>query len=241
MVASHVIEHLANPLRVLAEFHRVLRPGGVLLTLLPDRRLTFDGGRSGTTLDHLVEDFRNQVEEVDDKHLVEFLTHVGLDEGALEGRRINDDRRSAVLDLHRRRSIHVHCWVLEEFADVICYSIENLGLAWEFVDGLAPDETDPSSKEFGLVLRRTAAELESSSLIRRFREAFDVWLADEEPLRHELASTRTRLQAAEEQATSLGDALAQCSAALDALQRTRTFRYTRLPRVLYERLRKRIH
>jgi SAM-dependent methyltransferase len=244
VVASHVLEHLANPMRVLADIYRVLQPGGVLVTLLPDRRLTFDRGRPGTSIDHLVDDFRCQVEEVDDAHLVEFLTHVGLDEGALGGPPVDDGRRSAVLDRHRRRSIHVHCWVLEEFADVICYSIEDLGQAWEFVDGLIPDETDPSSIEFGLVLRRAPAELDPSRLTRRFRQAFDAWLADErseQALRLELASTRARLEAAEERAISLSVALADRSTALEALRNTRTFRYTRVPRDAYAQLRKLIH
>src|SRR5436190_9220256 len=42
VVASHVLEHVADPLALLADIHRVLRIGGVALVLLPDRRATFD-------------------------------------------------------------------------------------------------------------------------------------------------------------------------------------------------------
>ena len=42
VIASHVLEHLANPLAMLGEIHRVLRSGGIALVLLPDRRRTFD-------------------------------------------------------------------------------------------------------------------------------------------------------------------------------------------------------
>ena len=49
VIASHVLEHLANPLAMLGEIHRALRSGGVALVLLPDRRRTFDPQRKLAT------------------------------------------------------------------------------------------------------------------------------------------------------------------------------------------------
>jgi SAM-dependent methyltransferase len=254
VVASHILEHLANPIRVLAEFHRVLRPGGVVLILLPDRRLTFDEGRPGTSLDHLVEEYENDVDEVDEEHLVEFLTHIGA-EGEISSASSSDgDRREAILSLQRRRSIHVHCWTFEEFVEVINYSIERLGHAWQFVDGLLADESDPVCQEFGLVLRRSSAEVDPSALAKLFRESLSAWVAEErspckpailaeerrqalERLEAEMQSTESRLRDAEECAASLSQALAERTAALDAVLGTRTFRYTRLPRAAYDWLR----
>ena len=57
MLASHVLEHVANPLRLLDEVHRVLRPDGLLLLLLPDRHTTFDRTRAPTSLEHLMDDY----------------------------------------------------------------------------------------------------------------------------------------------------------------------------------------
>jgi SAM-dependent methyltransferase len=73
LLASHVIEHLANPLRALEEWRRVVRPGGHLLLVIPHKEGTFDHRRPVTTLEHLVEDHRRGVGEDDQTHLEEVL------------------------------------------------------------------------------------------------------------------------------------------------------------------------
>ena len=42
VVTSHVLEHVPNPVKALAEWYRVLRPGGIIYCLVPDRRYTWD-------------------------------------------------------------------------------------------------------------------------------------------------------------------------------------------------------
>jgi SAM-dependent methyltransferase len=84
VVASHVLEHLANPLRALHEWKRVLRPGGVLLILVPDRRNTFDHKRPLTPFEHIESDFLANTQEDDLTHLDEVLAlhDLTLDPGA---------------------------------------------------------------------------------------------------------------------------------------------------------------
>ncbi|MGH9068266.1 MAG: methyltransferase domain-containing protein [Acidimicrobiales bacterium] len=73
VIASHILKHLANPLAMLCDIFRVLRPGGLLLPLLPDRRRTFDSQRAPTPLAHLVAELNQDVRRVDDAHILDFM------------------------------------------------------------------------------------------------------------------------------------------------------------------------
>src|ERR1051325_1041366 len=57
VVASHVLEHVANPVAALAEWHRVLGPEGIIYLVVPDRRHTWDRGRPLTSVEHMLDDF----------------------------------------------------------------------------------------------------------------------------------------------------------------------------------------
>ncbi|HEY2042554.1 MAG TPA: methyltransferase domain-containing protein, partial [Jatrophihabitans sp.] len=150
IIASHVLEHLVEPVGQLADIYRVLRPGGTLLLLLPDRRRTFDRDRRPTPLLHLVDEYQRGVTELDDAHLIEFTSHVAEDWGPARPPKDQAER----FDRHRRRSIHVHCWYDDEFAEVLLYLIENLGIQWELIDRLGVDDV-PDGMEFGIALRRS--------------------------------------------------------------------------------------
>jgi ubiquinone/menaquinone biosynthesis C-methylase UbiE len=73
VLASHVLEHIANPIQALIEWIRVLKNTGVLILILPHMDGTFDRKRNVTTLTHLIEDYKNETEESDTTHLDEIL------------------------------------------------------------------------------------------------------------------------------------------------------------------------
>jgi SAM-dependent methyltransferase len=174
VVACHVLEHVAEPIGLIDEVHRVLKPGGVALILLPDRRRTFDRWRQPTPLEHLVADFEYGATEVDDGHILEFLEAVG-DPDFKRFTRGSENERRAILDRHRQRSIHVHCWTENEFLPVLLYTIRRLEHRWEFVDGVTVDDEGPGGIEFGYVLRRSTLDLPAEVFCLRLEAIWAAW------------------------------------------------------------------
>lgn len=154
VVASHVVEHVANPLRLIAECYRVLAPGGLLLILVPNRLRTFDAGREPTRLSHVVDEYRSHVTRVELGHVREFLLHTG--ELTLGGGTADRLRRQRQLRWHRQRSIHAHCWDEPAFFELLDWLVRHERQAWALEDLLAPDAY-PDSHEFGYLLRRSGS------------------------------------------------------------------------------------
>ncbi len=111
VLASHVLEHVANPLRALREWKRVLKPEGVLLVLVPDKLTTFDHRRPFTTIEHLEADFRANTQENDLTHVDEILAlhdlSLDLPAGSPEA------FRERCLQNHSFRAVHHHVFSLE--------------------------------------------------------------------------------------------------------------------------------
>ncbi|MBS1745664.1 MAG: methyltransferase domain-containing protein [Bacteroidetes bacterium] len=106
LLASHCLEHFANPLKALKEWQRVIKPGGVILLVLPEKSTIFDHRRPVTTFEHLLWDFKNDVDESDLTHLEEILRlhDLSMDPGA--GDAANFKQRS--LENFKYRCLHHH-------------------------------------------------------------------------------------------------------------------------------------
>ena len=73
LLASHVLEHIANPLKALRTWRRVIGQDGTLVLIVPHRDGTFDHDRPVTSMGHIGSDFANDVPESDTTHLQEIL------------------------------------------------------------------------------------------------------------------------------------------------------------------------
>jgi SAM-dependent methyltransferase len=170
VVASHILEHLAEPLGLLEDIHRVLRPGGALLALLPDRRRTFDRTRYGTGVDHVVAEHQVGITVVDDDHIVEFILHADHLMRRSEGIE-PEPLTSELIEAHRLRSIHAHCWTEDEFIDLLLYGIRDMGLGFRLVDGFSA-RVGRGGWEFAFALQKVEPSVDDPT-----EELLDAWSA----------------------------------------------------------------
>jgi len=106
VLSSHSLEHIANPLKAVKEWLRILKKGGVLVIILPDSRYTFDRNRTVTKFEHLLQDMESGTSEKDLTHLQEILSlhDLSYDDG------VNglDEFKSRSADNFLNRCLHHH-------------------------------------------------------------------------------------------------------------------------------------
>lgn len=73
LLSSHMIEHTANPIKALKEWLRIVKENGHLILVVPHKDATFDHNRPVTTLEHLIQDYDNNMTEEDLTHMNEIL------------------------------------------------------------------------------------------------------------------------------------------------------------------------
>lgn len=154
VIANHLFEHLDNPIKGLEEMVRVIRPGGFLYLALPEPRVTFDRDRTPTSVEHVLDEYRNGSESTKEAHFVEWVEKVepnGADVSAA-------DRKARVAELLAMDySIHYHVWRPDTFMDFLAAARAVTGIKLELAD-FAPCNGE-SDNEFIFVLAKGIAEV----------------------------------------------------------------------------------
>lgn len=104
LLSSHNLEHFANPFRALREWKRIVKPNGYMVIVLPHYRHTFDRYRVPTTLEHMLQDDKDDVGEGDLTHVEEILRAQG------PGKRDQSDEElhALLLNNFEHRMMHHH-------------------------------------------------------------------------------------------------------------------------------------
>lgn len=103
LLSSHNLEHMANPVKSLREWQRVVRPGGDLIIVLPHYLWTFDRTRTPTTVEHMLQDYDRQTGEDDLTHVEEICSSRSDDPSGSDS-----EFRSLLLNNINHRMIHHH-------------------------------------------------------------------------------------------------------------------------------------
>ena len=84
VLASHVIEHVPNVIGWLMEISEILRPGGFLSLVAPDKRFCFDVNRTPTEMSELVDAYLRDLRHPSSRQIFDFMSRVVTIDGAVD-------------------------------------------------------------------------------------------------------------------------------------------------------------
>jgi SAM-dependent methyltransferase len=187
VIASHVIEHIPDPIGWMADLTRVLRPGGILSLIIPDKRYCFDINRSLTQISDLVDAHLRQLRQPSVRQAFDFYSielgdmvdsvavWAGTVDYSLAVRQDVDDPEVFALDACRRMQqsdefvdVHCHVFTPDSFLGLF-EKLARLGLIDFEIAAFFP--TEVNTLEFYVSLRLLASSGERAALQQRQRES----------------------------------------------------------------------
>ncbi len=119
LLASHCLEHCANVLKTVKEWLRVIKKGGGILLVLPARDNNFDHNRPITSFEHLLEDYKNNIDETDLTHMEQILELHDLSRDIPAGTKEQFRVRSQ--NNFENRCLHHHVFDIELLKKIYSY------------------------------------------------------------------------------------------------------------------------
>jgi predicted SAM-dependent methyltransferase len=147
VIAAHIIEHMRDPIGAMANWLRVLKPGGLLYLIVPDKRLTFDRARVRTTLEHVVLDHEEPSAARDFEHFLDYARFVH-DKAGVEA--IAEARRLEREDY----SIHFHTFIPSDMVALVGWVAGHVAPIENVEGPLVNPEPHDDHVEFHLLARR---------------------------------------------------------------------------------------
>jgi SAM-dependent methyltransferase len=120
VLASHILEHVVNPLKGLSEITRVLKDDGICILILPWKEATFDHKRPISSFSKLLDNYNNNRDEkyIDD-YLPEIKEFYDLSRDTAAG--TMEDFLKRCEKNYENRALHVHVFDFELITECFNY------------------------------------------------------------------------------------------------------------------------
>lgn len=145
LIASHVFEHLPNPIGGLSEFYRVCKDQAIIYLVVPEKTRTGDIFRTRTPLSHMIADYTDPSSERDLEHFREHIHMSPTDKEAFE---------DAAKTLQKTtESFHYHVFLEQDVIDLINWANIHIPVHFEIIDHKPLLQNNPADLDFALILR----------------------------------------------------------------------------------------
>ncbi len=126
LLSSNNLEHIANPIKALREFTRIVRAKGVVIVAVPNKEKTFDHNREYTSFEHILNDYSKNIGEDDLSHLKEILDNHDYSMDSNCGGKENFIKRAE--RNYENRCLHQHVFCEESLKKMFQYAGLNVNI-----------------------------------------------------------------------------------------------------------------
>lgn len=119
IISSNCLEHIANPIKAILEWKRLLKPKGFLFIVVPWKEANFDHKRDFTEFQHILDDFNNETGEDDLTHLDEILEFHDLTRDIPAGS--PEQFKTRCLNNFNVRGMHHHVFSLDVLKEIVSF------------------------------------------------------------------------------------------------------------------------